>query len=103
AALTYSNVIFAGMVLLWMFNSLANVIRGTGNMAMPAAVTCIGAACTVPLAALLIFGWGPVPAFGIAGGAAAFLAYYATGTIAFSVYLWTGRSVVMPSLRGRGL
>jgi Na+-driven multidrug efflux pump len=48
AALTYSNVIFAGAVLLWVFNSLANVVRGTGNMAVPAVVTCVGAAALIP-------------------------------------------------------
>src|SRR5262247_807280 len=31
AALTYSNWVFAGAVLVWVFNSLAAVIRGTGN------------------------------------------------------------------------
>ena len=36
AALTYSNVVFTGAILVWLFNSLANVIRGTGNMAVPA-------------------------------------------------------------------
>jgi Na+-driven multidrug efflux pump len=36
AALTYSNVIFSAAVLVWLFNSLANVIRGTGNMLVPA-------------------------------------------------------------------
>ena len=44
AALTYSNVVFAGAILVWLFNSLANVIRGTGNMVVPAVVTCVGAA-----------------------------------------------------------
>ena len=32
--MTYSNVVFAGAILVWIFNSLANVIRGTGNMAV---------------------------------------------------------------------
>src|SRR5689334_23236819 len=36
AALTYSNVTFGGAILIWLFNSLANVIRGTGNMMVPA-------------------------------------------------------------------
>src|SRR6516164_6179927 len=31
AALTYSNIIFSSAILIWVFNSLANVIRGTGN------------------------------------------------------------------------
>ena len=42
AALVYSDWIFAGAVLVWLFNSLAAVIRGTGNMALPALVTCVG-------------------------------------------------------------
>ena len=45
AALAYSNTIFAGAVLIWLFNSLANVIRGTGNMLLPAAVACVGRSC----------------------------------------------------------
>lgn len=56
AALAYSNVVFAGAVLVWVFNSLANVIRGTGNMLVPAAVTCAGAAALIPLSPCLIFG-----------------------------------------------
>ncbi|HXL45177.1 MAG TPA: MATE family efflux transporter, partial [Candidatus Binatia bacterium] len=32
AALAYSNVIFAGAVAVWLFNTLASVVRGTGNM-----------------------------------------------------------------------
>ena len=28
-ALTYSNIVFGGIVLVWLFNTLANVIRGT--------------------------------------------------------------------------
>ena len=100
AALTYSQWVFAGAVLIWLFNSLAAVIRGTGNMAVPAIVTLAGTAILIPLSPLLIFGWGPFPAFGIAGGAIALLGFYAAGTIALFVYLWSGRSVVQPSLRG---
>ena len=50
-----------GAVLLWLFNSLANVVRGTGNMAVPAVVTCVGAVALIPLSPCLIFGWGPFP------------------------------------------
>ena len=35
AALIYSNVVFGGIVLLWLMNALASVIRGTGNMLVP--------------------------------------------------------------------
>jgi putative MATE family efflux protein len=94
AALTYSNVVFAGALLVWIFNALANVIRGTGNMALPAIVTCAGAAVLIPVSPCLIFGWGPFPRLGVAGGAVAVVAYYAVGSVALAAYLWSGRSVV---------
>jgi putative MATE family efflux protein len=102
AALTYSRVVFVGAVLVWLFNSLANVIRGTGNMAVPAIVTCAGVVALIPLSPCLIFGWGPFPRLGVAGGAVAVVAYYAAGSIALAAYLRSGRSVVRLALRGAG-
>jgi len=99
AALTYSNWVFAGAVLVWLFNSLGAVLRGTGNMAFPAAVTCIGVVILVPVSPALIFGWGPFPALGVAGGAVALVSYYAVGCLVLAAYLWGGRSVLHPSLR----
>jgi putative MATE family efflux protein len=100
AALIYSGVVFAGAILVWLFNSLANVIRGTGNMAVPALVTCIGVVVLIPLSPCLIFGLGPLPRLGVAGGAVAVLVYYAVGSIAFAAYLRSERSVVRLSFRG---
>ena len=100
AALTYSAVVFAGAVLVWLFNSLANVIRGTGNMAVPALVTVIGVAVLIPLSPCLIFGLGPLPRFGVAGGAVAVLIYYAVGSVALAAYLRSGKSVVRLAFAG---
>lgn len=93
AALTYSNTIFAGAIFIWLFNSLAAVIRGTGNMLLPATVMCVGAVVLIPLSPALIFGLGPVPQLGIAGGGLAVVAYYAVGTLVFVDFLWSGRSI----------
>jgi len=41
-ALTYSNIVFSGVILIWLFNTLANVIRGTGNTFVPASSQCEG-------------------------------------------------------------
>jgi putative MATE family efflux protein len=102
AALTYSNVVFGGAILVWLFNSLSNVIRGTGNMAVPAVITCAGAVVLIPLSPCLIFGWGPFRRLGIAGGAWAVIAYYGVGTIALLLYLCSVRSVVRPLLHDIG-
>ena len=100
AALTYSAVVFSGAVLVWLFNSLANVTRGTGNMAVPALITVIGVVVLIPLSPCLIFGWGPLPRFGVAGGAVAVLIYYAIGSLALAAYLRSGKSVVRLAFTG---
>ena len=94
AALTYSNLLFAGAVLAWLFNALAAAIRGAGNMALPARVILAGTVLLVPLSPLLIFGWGPVHGLGIAGGAVALLLYYLGGTLALLAYLRSPRSLL---------
>ena len=99
AALAYSNLVFLGAIPLWLYNSLAAVIRGTGNMIVPARVTILGAIVLLPLSPALIFGLGPLPQLGIAGGAAAVVSFYTVGTAIFATYLWSGRGVLKPALR----
>jgi len=94
AALAYSNVVFLGTPLLWLMNGLASVVRGTGNMLMPALVICGGVTLLIPLSPCLIFGIGPFPAMGIAGGGAALVAFYAGGTAVLAAYMLSGRGVV---------
>ncbi|HSU05206.1 MAG TPA: MATE family efflux transporter [Acetobacteraceae bacterium] len=94
AALAYSNVVFAGNVLVWLMNALASVIRGTGNMLVPSLAICAGVVLLVPLSPLMIFGFGPVPGLGIAGGGGAVVL---TTTLMISVLAWymlSGRCVV---------
>ena len=100
AALTYSNWVFGGAVLVWAFNSLSALIRGTGNMAFPAAVTCIGAVALVPLSATLIFGVGGWHGLGIAGGALALLLYYLIGSLVMVAHLHSRHSLLHPRWRG---
>jgi putative MATE family efflux protein len=96
AALKYSDVVFAGAALVWFMNALASVLRGTGNMLVPSLAVCGGVILLIPLSPILIFGFGPVPALGIAGGAIAVLLTTALTTAVLAWYLWSGRSVVRP-------
>jgi len=93
AALAYSNVVFAGNALIWLMNGLASVIRGTGNMLVPALVTCGGVVLLVPLSPLLIFGFGPIPAMGIAGGGLAMVTSFASGALVLGWYILSGRNL----------
>ena len=94
AALAYSNVVFAGNVLLWILNALASVIRGSGNMWFPSLTVCVGVALLVPLSPLLIFGLGPFPALGIAGGGAAVVATTALMMAILGWYVAFGAGLV---------
>ena len=98
-AVLYSNIIFAAAIPLWLFNSFAAMIRATGNMVLPATVMIGGAFFLVPVSPLLIFGLGPLPRLGIAGGAIAVLIYYVVGVVIFASYIWSGRGVLAPSIR----
>jgi Na+-driven multidrug efflux pump len=47
-ALSYSSTIFAGATLIWMFNLLMAVVRGTGGLQVPVVVICTGAFDSCP-------------------------------------------------------
>ena len=98
AALAYSNVVFAGTVLVWLMNALASIIRGTGNMLVPSLAVCLGVAALVPLSPVLIFGLGPIPALGMAGAGMAVVLTTALTGATLAWYLLSGRSIVAPAL-----
>ena len=94
AAMAYSNVVFAGNILVWLMNALASVIRATGNMAFPSTVVCIGVALLIPLSPIFIFGLGPLPGMGIAGGGVAVVATTALMAAILAWYILSGNSIV---------
>jgi Na+-driven multidrug efflux pump len=98
-AVSYSSTIFAGATLIWLFNLLMAVVRGTGNLQVPVIVVCGGALILVPLSPALIFGAFGYQGLGPSGGAVAMLVYYAFGTLAYAAYLWGRFGVLKPSFR----
>ncbi|MGE3267423.1 MAG: MATE family efflux transporter [Chloroflexota bacterium] len=100
AALQYSNVIFAGAALVWLINSLASILRGSGQMMVPSAVLIIGEVVHIALAPCLIFGLGPFPALGVRGAAIALVSTLALRALALVLYMASGRSTVTPRFAG---
>ena len=83
---------FAGAVPLWIVALMSSILRGTGNVQVPALITLAGAVVLVPLSPALIFGWGPFPRLGVAGGGAAVAIYYVLAAAMLLGYLRSGRS-----------
>jgi MATE family, multidrug efflux pump len=98
-ALAYSNVIFGGAAAYWLFNTLGSVVRGSGNMLLPAGVMSAGTIVYLALAPALITGWGPFPRLGVAGPATASVTSFSLGSLVLLAYLASGRGLVRLSLR----
>jgi len=92
AALGYSNAIFLGAVFLWLLNAQASILRGIGNMLLPATVLTGGVLILLVASPALIFGFGPIPAMGVRGAGLALVLYYVVGSIVLAIRLHSGRS-----------
>jgi putative MATE family efflux protein len=100
AALAYSNVVFSGVIAIWALNILANVVRGTGNMELPAFVIIGSVLAHVLLSPSLIFGWGPLPALGPAGAGWGLIFSFGAGSIVLLARLRASTALVTLAFRG---
>src|SRR5262245_26236737 len=89
-ALAYSNVLFAGAVLVWLANTFAACLRGGGSTAIPAAALAAAAVVQIPLSGALTLGWGPFPALGIRGAALAYAAAFGVAALIMGGCVWAG-------------
>src|SRR6202171_4636487 len=69
-AIGYVQIFFGGAVVPWLMNTLAAILRGTGNMKLPSLIVLNSALCQIILGGILGLGLGPVPQFGMRGVAA---------------------------------
>lgn len=89
-ALAYSHVLFAGAAGVWLANTLASVLRGSGNTLAPAAALAAAALVHIPLSGALTLGWGPFPRLGIAGAALAYVAAFFFASVLMGAMVWRG-------------
>jgi Na+-driven multidrug efflux pump len=99
-AIAYVQIFFGGAVLPWLMNTMAGVLRGTGNMKLPSLMMLSSAVCQIILGGTLGLGLGPIPQFGMRGVAAGSLTAYAISISIMSWYLFSGRARVVPKLWG---
>jgi len=88
-ALAYSNIVFSGAVVIWLSNTLASVLRGSGNTLVPSVVLSLGACIHVPLSGALTLGALGLPRLGIAGAGVAYVTTFSLACLAMAVYVWS--------------
>ncbi|HEY0851033.1 MAG TPA: MATE family efflux transporter [Bradyrhizobium sp.] len=91
-AMHYSQVLFAGAVSIWLVNTLASVVRGTGDMRVPSLVLIGVAIIQVTIGGGLGLGLFGLPKLGMRGVAAGQLAAFTSGALFLAWYLVSGRS-----------
>ena len=102
-ALAYSNIIFAGAIAVWLANTLSSILRGSGNMRVPAAALIAAACIQVPLSGSLVLGWGPMPRIGIAGAGIAYVTAFGLAAIVMLPVVFHRRSALRPRREDLGL
>jgi Na+-driven multidrug efflux pump len=91
-ACDYSHVLFSGAVAIWLVNTLASVLRGTGDMRLPSAILIAAAMVQIIVGGTLGLGLFGLPQFGMRGVAAGQLTAFSLGTIFLLWFLISGRS-----------
>jgi putative MATE family efflux protein len=87
-ALAYSHVLFGGAVLVWLANTLASLLRGSGNTLSPAIALAAAAVVQIPLSGALTLGWGPFPRLGITGAAVAYVIAFGVASLFMAARVW---------------
>jgi putative MATE family efflux protein len=95
-ALRYSNIVFAGAIAVWLANILSSVLRGSGNMLLPALALVGAALIHVPLSGSLTLGIGPMPRLGIAGAAVAYVVTFALAAMVMAAVVFRRTSALRP-------
>ena len=91
-ACNYSQVLFSGAIAIWLVNTLASVLRGTGDMRLPSLALVGTAFIQIVVGGTLGLGLFGFPQFGMRGVAAGQLTAFSLGMIFLSWYLLSGRS-----------
>lgn len=100
AALVYGRVVFGGAVSICVLNLLGSVVRGTGNMSLPAFVIVGSVIAHLVISPILIFGLGPLAALGPAGAGWGLTIPFGAGSLVLLIYLRSPRALVRLRFRG---
>ncbi len=97
---SYITIFFGGACIPWLMNSLAAILRGTGNMRLPSAMILLASIAQIVFGGILGLGLGPIPQFGMPGVATGTLIAMSLAVVVMGWHIFSGRARVRPILRG---
>ncbi len=100
-AVLYAAIAFGGAPAMWLMFAFSAILRGTGDTATPARAVVAASGAQVLLSGSLTLGWGPFPAIGIAGPAAAMVICFGSAAVYLAFHLGRGKAGI--SLRPQPL
>ncbi len=93
-AIAFAEVLFLGCFAHWIANSLASVLRGTGDMKTPGYALVATAAVQIPLTGALTLGWLGLPQLGIRGPATSAVISFTLAAVWMTWRLLSGRAAI---------
>ena len=97
-ASVYFRIIILGASIYLLTHSLSTILQAAGNARIPTQAMLLVTVLTLTLEPILIFGWGPVPALGVAGAAAGLILVYVFTCAYLLMVLRHGHSGIKISL-----
>ncbi len=101
AAASYLKIIYAGIPLMFGTFVVTALLNGVGDTVTPMILMAVSVGLNLVLDPFLIFGWGPFPAWGVAGAAVATV--FSRGLLSLVGFLWLFSGRLGVHLRPRHL
>ncbi len=98
-AVAFAQVLFAAAICVWLTNTLASLLRGSGNMRIPATTLLCVSAAQIVIGGTFGLGLFGVPRFGMRGVASGQALAFTGGAIFLGWFLLSGRSRVKLTFR----
>lgn len=95
----YFKVSSIGFIFLFMFFVFQSLMRGIGNVVIPTYVVLSTVILNLFLDPLFIYGWGPVPAMGVAGAAMASVFTQALSALIGFIIIYRGKNGIQLSYK----
>lgn len=95
----FQRTIFAGLVFNFGFIMFQSLMRGIGEVRIPLYINAATLTINFALDPLFIYGWGPIPAYGVTGAAVSTLVTVSLSAFTGIYILWRGKTDIKLSTK----